>query len=95
MGINKTIYGEEDAMIVGKETQKVYEDLSKVFFSDTIFKSTEEAVKFIEEAGLKVEMRPLFSGNPDITSIRDLNNRDIENINALMKQGFLWVMTAD
>lgn len=95
MGINKTIYGEEDATIVGKETQKVYEDLSKVFFSDTIFKSTEEAVKFIEEAGLKVEMRPLFSGKQDIMSIRDLNNRDIENINALMKQRFLWVMTAD
>lgn len=95
MGINRTIYGEEDSMVVGKETQKVYEDLSKVFFSDTIFKSTEEAVKFIEDAGLKVEMRPLFNGNSNVMSIRDLNNRDIESINALMKQKFLWVMTAD
>ena len=28
MSINKTIYGDEDALVVGKETQKVYEDLS-------------------------------------------------------------------
>ena len=32
MSINRTIYGDEDALVVAKETQKVYEDLSKVFF---------------------------------------------------------------
>ncbi|MBR1645663.1 MAG: hypothetical protein IJ685_02680 [Selenomonadaceae bacterium] len=95
MGINRTIYGEDDAPVVGKETQKLYEDLSEVFFNDTVFKTTDEAVKFIEEAGLKVEMRPLFNGNPNVRSIRDLNTRDIESINVLMKQEFLWVMTAD
>ena len=95
MSINRTIYGDEDALVVAKETQKVYEDLSKVFFNDTIFKTKEEAVKFIEEVGLKVEMRPLFTGMPNIISIRDLNNRDIENINALMQQKLLWVITAD
>lgn len=95
MSINRTIYGDEDSLVVAKETQKVYEDLSKVFFNDTIFKSTEEAVKFIEEAGLKVEMRPIFTGTPNIISIRDLNSRDIESINALMQQKLLWVITVD
>ena len=95
MSINRTIYGDEDALVVAKETQKVYEDLSKVFFNDTVFKTKEEAVKFIEEVGLKVEMRPIFTGTPNIISIRDLNNRDIENINALMQQKLLWVITAD
>ena len=93
MSVNKTIYGEKDALVVAKETQKVYEDLSKVFFSDTIFKTTQEAVKFIEDAGLKVEMRPIFSAAPNIISIRDLNSRDIESMNDLMKQKFLWVIT--
>ncbi len=95
MSINRTIYGDEDALVVAKETQKVYEDLSKVFFNDTIFKTKEEAVKFIEDTGLKVEMRPIFTSTPNITSIRDLNNRDIESINALMQQKLLWVITVD
>lgn len=95
MSINRTIYGDEDSLVVAKETQKVYEDLSKVFFNDTIFKTKEEAVKFIEEAGLKVEMRPIFTGTPNIISIRDLNSRDIESINALMQQKLLWVITVD
>ena len=95
MSINRTIYGDEDSLVVAKETQKVYEDLSKVFFNDTIFKTKEEAVKFIEEAGLKVETRPLFTGAPNVISIRDLNSRDIESINALMQQKLLWVITVD
>ena len=95
MSINRTIYGDEDALVVGKETQKVYEDLSKIFFSDTIFRTTEEAVKFIEDAGLKVEMRPVFNGTPNIISIRDLNNRDIESVNAMMRKNLLWVITVD
>ena len=95
MSINRTIYGDEDSLVVAKETQKVYEDLSKVIFNDTMFKSKEEAVKFIEDAGLKVEMRPLFNGTPDIISIRDLNNRDIESINSMTQQKLLWVITVD
>ena len=95
MSINRTIYGEKNAVIIGKETQKLYEDVSEILFSDTMFKSNEEAVKFIEEAGLKVEMRPIFTGTPNIISIRDLNSRDIESINALMQQKLLWVITVD
>ena len=95
MSINRTIYGDEDALVIAKETQKVYEDLSKVFFNDTIFKTKEEAVKFIEETGLKVTMRPIFTGTPNIISIRDLNSHDIESINALMQQKLLWVITVD
>lgn len=95
MGISRTIYGEDDALIIGKETQKLYEGLSAIIFNDTMFNSTEEAVKFIEDAGLKVEMRPIFNGTPNLISIRDLNNRDIEGMNALMKQKFLWIMTVD
>lgn len=95
MSVNKTIYGDEDALTVGKETQKVYEELSQIVFNDTMFKTKEEAVKFIENAGLKVEMRPLFNGTPDIISIRDLNNHDIESINSMMQQKLLWVITVD
>ena len=95
MAANKTIYGDEDALIVGKETQKFYENLSQVLFNDTLFKTQAEAVKFIEDAGLKVEMRPLFNGTPDIRSIRDLNTRDIKRINDMTKQKLLWIITVN
>ncbi|MBR6012669.1 MAG: class I SAM-dependent methyltransferase [Selenomonadaceae bacterium] len=95
MSIAKNIYGDEDALTLAKETQKIYEDISEMFFNETMFKSKEEAVKFIEDAGLKIEMRPIFSGTPNIRSIRDLNNRDIENINAMTQQKLLWIITVD
>ena len=96
MSINRTIYGEKNAVIIGKETQKLYEDVSEILFNDTMFKTTEEAVKFIEDAGLKVEMRPIFMNKPDIRSIRDLTDRDIEAINAMtQQQKLLWVITVD
>ena len=93
MSINRTLYGNEDALILAKEIQKVYEDISEILFNDTMFKSNEEAIKFIEDAGLKVEMRPLFSSVPDIKSIRDLNNADIAKINDMTNQKLLWVIT--
>lgn len=94
MSGNETIYGKEDALILGEETQKLYENISEVLFNDTMFDTIEEAVKFIEAAGLKVEMRPIFQNTPDIRSIRDLSNRDIKSINEMMtRQKFLWVMT--
>jgi len=95
MDINRTIYGDEDAMVVAKETQKVYEDLSHIFFSETIFKTEAEAVKFIEDAGLKVKMCPILTNPSKIISIRDLNRRDIESMNNLMQQKLLWVITVD
>ena len=76
--------------------QKLYEDVSEILFSDTMFKSNEDAVKFIEEAGLKVEMRPIFTKKPDIRSIRDLTDQEIEAINAMtQQQKLLWVITVD
>ena len=93
MAVNRTVYGDEDAQVIAKETQKVYEDISKILFGDTLFSSTDEAIKFIESAGLKVEMRPLFTKTPDIISIRDLNNRDIAAINSMMQKNLLWVIT--
>ena len=95
MSANKTIYGDADALIIAKETQKVYEDISAILFNDTMFKSTNEAIKFVEDCGLKVELRPIFNSTPDIRSIRDLNNRDIEKINAMTRQKLLWVITVD
>ena len=91
----RTIYGDEDGLVIARETKKLYEDVSEVLFNDTMFRTEEEAIKFIEEAGLKVEMRPLFQNKPDIRSIRDLNNRDIEAINAAAQQKLLWVITVD
>lgn len=94
MSGNETIYGEEDALILGAETQKLYENISEVLFDDTMFDTDEEAIKFIEDAGLKVEMRPIFQNTPNIRSIRDLSNRDIKSINEMMtRQKFLWVIT--
>ena len=93
MSVSKTIYGAEDALIIGQETQKLYESFSDTIFSDTLFKTNQEAVSFIEEQGLKVEMRPIFKTTPDLRSIRDLNNRDITGINALTRQRLLWVIT--
>ena len=93
MSVNRTIYGDSDALILAKETQKIYENLSQILFNDTMFKTTDEAVNFIESAGLKVEMRPIFENTPDIISIRDLNNGDIEKINAMMQKNLLWVIT--
>lgn len=95
MSANRTIYGDEDALIIGKSTQKLYEDISEVFFRDTIFKTTEEAIKFIEEAGLKVEMHPVFKNIPDLQSIRDLNGTDIAKIHSMLKQNLLWVITVN
>ena len=93
MSVNRTIYGDSDALILAKETQKIYENLSQILFNDTMFKTTDEAVNFIESAGLKVEMRPLFENTPNIISIRDLNNGDIEKINDMMQKNLLWVIT--
>ena len=93
MSVNRTIYGDSDALILAKETQKIYENLSQILFDDTMFKTIDEAVNFIESAGLKVETRPLFKNTPDIISIRDLNNTDISAINAMMRENLLWVIT--
>ena len=95
MSTNRTIYGDEDAIVIAKETQKLYEGVSEILFDDTMFKTTEEAVKFIEDQGLKVEMRPLFQSTPDLRSIRDLNNRDIASINTMLQQKLLWVITVN
>lgn len=95
MSSNKAVYGDEDALVVAKETQRLYEDISEVAFGNTLFKSTEEAVKFVEDLGLKVEMRPVFTSTPDLISIRDLNSRDIEKIHAMTQQKLLWVITVD
>ena len=95
MSACETVYGVDDGRIVASETQKLYENISETIFNDTMFKSEKEAVKFIEEVGLKVEKRPLFNNTPNIRSIRDLNSRDIERINAMTTQKFLWVMTVD
>ena len=93
---NVAIYGEEDAKNLAIATGKVYESISEVLFSNTMFKSETEAIKFIEDCGLKVEMVPLFTKTPDIKSIRDLNNSDIEKIqNTLNQEKLLWVITAD
>lgn len=91
----RTIYGDEDGLVIARETKKLYEDVSEVLFNDTMFKTEEEAIKFIEDAGLKVEMRPIFQNKPDIRSIRDLSNRDIDAINAAAQQKLLWVITVD
>ena len=94
MSAGKAIYGEEDALILAGETKKLYENISQVLFDDTIFKTHEEAIKFIEDAGLKIEMRPIFQSTPDIRSARDLNTRDINNINEMLTgQKLLWVIT--
>ena len=96
MSIGRTLYGNDDAMTIGLETKKLYEELSEILFNETMFKSTEEAIKFIESVGLKVEAIPLFqNAAPDIRSIRDLNNGDIAKMNELMQQKLLWVITVD
>ena len=94
MSCCETLY-DEDALTVAKETQKVYEEIAEMFFDENLFDSTEEAVKLIEDAGLKVEMRPLFKNTPDIISIRDLNNKDISRIKEMTKQKLLWIITVD
>lgn len=93
MSVNKAVYGEKDAQIIAGETQKLYENVSQILFDNTMFGTDEEAVNFIESAGLKVKMYPLFNNAPDIISIRDLNNSDIEKIHAVTDQKFLWVIT--
>lgn len=95
MSIGRTLYGNDDAIAIGLETKKLYEDLSEILFNDTMFKSTEEAIQFIEDAGLKVEAVPLFQNAVDIRSIRDLNNADLAKMNELMQQKLLWVITVD
>lgn len=95
MSSSKIIYGDEDALTIAKETQKVYENVSEILFNDTMFKSEEEAINFVESCGLKVELRPVLKNISDIKSIRDLNNHDISAINNDMTQKkLLWVITA-
>lgn len=94
MSSDKIIYGEEDALKIAKETQNVYENLSQILFNDTMFKSADEAINFIESCGLKVELRPVLKNISDIRSIRDLNSRDISAINDEMtSKKLLWVIT--
>ena len=94
MSSDRIIYGDEDALTIAKETQKVYENLSQILFNDTMFKSADEAINFVESCGLKVELRPVLKNISDVRSIRDLNNRDISAINDVTSQKLLWVITA-
>ena len=94
MSSDRIIYGDEDALTIAKETQKVYENLSQILFNDTMFKSADEAINFVESCGLKVELRPVLKNISDIRSVRDLNNRDISAINDVTSQKLLWVITA-
>jgi len=94
MASSKVVYGDtEDARAVFHASAKVYEDIADARFEQNFFSSSDEAKKFIEAQGLKVELLPLFDAPTKLYSAKNFNKEQMKRLDALEKDAFLWVIT--
>ena len=87
------LYGDNNAQTLYNETKTMYENVLEDEFYEDTFKSEEEAIKFLDSLGFKVEQVPLFSEEPKLYSYNHLNEQQIQGINKVATQKFLWVIT--
>ena len=85
--------GHGDAIM--DETMELYDVVSRDDIGKNLFKSPEEAVKFINSCGLQVKRVPLIYGNYEMDPYSCLSDDQEHQLLNVLSEHYLWVITSD
>ena len=94
MDVAAALYGEAAAPTIYAENKAMYEKVYDDKIADDDLQDEAEAIEFLKTHGLRVEKVPLFISTPNLFINSKLTPAQIENVNALAKKNYLWVITA-
>lgn len=89
------LYGEDQAQSLYDETKAMYEELFDNSIYDDVFATQEDAIKFFNAHGLKVQQVPLLKDTSKLACTKNLTPKQIEKINQIAAKNYLWVITAE
>ncbi len=88
------LYGENQAPTIYAETKAMYEKVYDDKISDDYLQNEQEAMDFLKTHGLIARKVPLFTSTPKLNIYSKLTPEQIQNVNALARKNYLWVITA-
>lgn len=88
------LFGAENSETLYNETKTIYEKVLDDAIADDYLQDEQEAMIFLKAHGLRAEKIPLFKTAPKLFISDKLSPAQIQNVNALAKQKYLWVITA-
>ncbi len=88
------IYGYDQAQLIYEETGELYEELFGDAFYNSKFPSQADAVTFLNNHGLKVEMVPILTDFSQLYCTKNLNAAQIEKLKDIAAKKYLWVITS-
>lgn len=88
------LYGEAQAPNLYAETKAMYEKVYEDKISDDYLQNEQEAMDFLKTHGLIAQKVPLFTSTPKLNIYSKLTPEQIQNVNALARKNYLWVITA-
>ena len=88
------LYGEAEAPTLYAETKAMYEKVFDDKIADESLQDEQEVLEFLAAHGLRAEKVPLFTAPPTLNVATKLTPAQIERVNELATQNYLWVITA-
>ena len=92
--IGKSLYNNKKAEELYTRSAGIYEEKGEADFEQTLFAKQKDAIDFIENQGLHVEIVPLLPKNFNLNVYSFLNKKQSKNLKSLTEKKYLWVMTA-
>ena len=87
------LYGEQNASALYDETKAMYEKVFDDKIADDVLQDERAAMAFLKAHGLRAEKVPLFAATPKLNITAKLTSAQIQQVNALAVQRYLWVIT--
>lgn len=88
------LYGDAEAPRLYDETKAMYEKVFDDKLADDYLQDEREAMEFLKTHGLIAHKVPLFNAPPTLNLKARLTPAQIQRVNALATQRYLWVITA-
>ena len=88
------LYGEDQAPTLYAETKAMYEKVYDDKIADDYLQNEQEAMDFLKTHGLIARKVPLFVVTPKLNIYSKLTPEQIQKVNALAKENYLWVISA-
>lgn len=88
------LYGKQEASRLYDETKAMYEKVLDDKIDDNALQNEREAMEFLKAHGLRADKVPLFTASPQLFIKSKLSSDQIQKVNELAKQSYLWVITA-
>ena len=88
------LYGKENAPTLYAETKAMYEKVLDDAIDDESLQDEQEAMEFLQAHGLTAKKIPLFNAPPELYIKSKLTPAQRQNVDALAKENYLWVITA-